>query len=117
MFYSPKLFLKDLWISVPIGASFLIQMIIWADLLLNIKQNEEQIFLHFNIVIGVDKVGNWWQIFYLPLVGIGVLLGNSIVSLGVYRSDKFLAKILSFWALFFHLFLLASIIFLVGLNS
>lgn len=93
------------------------QAFLWLFLFINIPQGEGQIFLHYNIVIGVDKVGNWWQIFYLPAIGVMVLLVNVIFGLFVYRADKFLARVLTGWVLLFHIFLLAGIIFLVRLNS
>lgn len=117
MLYSPRLYFKDLWISIPLAASLLVQVFIWLDLLLNVRRSEEQVFLHYNMVIGVDKVGEWWRIFYLPLAGLLVLLCNMIVSLVLYRTERFLAKVLSFFVIFFHLFLLIAVIFLVGLNS
>lgn len=102
---------------MPVAASLLIQAFLWLFLFINIPQGEGQIFLHYNIVIGVDKVGNWWRIFYLPAIGVMVLLVNVIFGLFVYRADKFLARVLTGWVLLFHIFLLAGIIFLVRLNS
>lgn len=116
MFYSPKLYLKDLWISVPIISVILIQIYIWWDLIANIHPDSGQIFLHYNIIFGVDLVGDWWKIFYLPLVGMGVLLVNYFLSFMFYGSDKFLARLLSFWVLFFHIFLTVGVVLLVRLN-
>lgn len=117
IFYPPKLFFRDLWISVPLIGVLLIQIFLWWDLVANIRPDVGQVFLHYNIIFGVDLVGDWWQIFYMPLAGIMVIMVNFLFSSLSYSFDKFLARLLSFWVLFFHLFLMASIIFLVKLNS
>jgi hypothetical protein len=117
MFYPPKLYFRDLWISSPLIGAILIQLFLWWNLAANIRPDAGQVFLHYNIIFGVDLVGDWWQIFYLPVVGIIVILSNYLFSAVFYSFDKFLARLLSFWVLFFHVFLLASIVFLVKLNS
>jgi hypothetical protein len=74
-------------------------------------------FLHYNIIFGVDLVGNWWQIYYFPATGILIILLNYFFSAVAYKFDKFLARFLSFWVFFFHVFLTIGILLLVGLNS
>ena len=116
MFYSPKLYLRDFWISLPLLGVVLIQLFIWGYLISAIKPAMGQIFLHYNIIFGVDLVGDWWRIYYLPLAGVLVILLNYFFSWMLYSVDKFLARLLSSWALFFHLFLLIGAILLVRLN-
>lgn len=116
MFYSPKLYLRDRWISVPLLGVFLIQVFLWWYLIANIRPDAGQIFLHYNIIFGVDLVGEWWRLYLKPLVGIAVLLLNYTFSNMFYSTDKFLARLLSVWVLFFHLFLAVGISLLVRLN-
>ena len=117
MFYSPKLYFRDLWISVPLASIALIQAFLWFSLLRNVTADSGQIFLHYNIIFGVDLVGDWWQLYYLPGVGLLIVLLNYLFSSATYASDKFLARFLSGWTLFFHLFLAIGILLLVRLNS
>ncbi len=116
MFYSPKLYFRDLWISAPLLGVILIQIFLWWYLIANIRVDVGQIFLHYNIIFGVDLVGDWWRIYFLPLAGILVALLDYFFSFMFYSADKFLARLLSFWTLFFHLFLLIGTILLVRLN-
>ena len=116
-FYSPKLYFRDPWISSPLIGAVLVQLFLWWSLVANIRQDTGVIFLHYNIIFGVDLVGSWWQIYYLPLAGIIVILLNYLCSLAVYFADKFLARLLAFWVLFFHLFLAIGVGLLVKLNS
>jgi len=116
MFYSLKLYLRDWWITSPLIVVFLLQIFIWFHIIINIKPALGQIFLHYNIIFGVDLVGSWWKIFYLPLVGLLILVANCIVSFLFFKADKFLSRLLVWWILFVHCFLLIAIILLVGLN-
>lgn len=117
MFYSPKLYFRDLWISAPLLGAILTQFFLWWYLIANIRPDAGQIFLHYNIIFGVDLVGNWWRIFYLPAAGVAVILINYFFSSLLYAREKFLSRLLSFWALFFHLFLLIGTVFLIRLNA
>lgn len=117
MFYSPKLYFRDPWTAWPLVGTILIQAFLWWSLIFYIRPDAGQVFLHYNIVLGVDLVGDRWQIFYLPATGVLVLLINYLFSSGAYLFDKFLARFLSFWVLFFHIFLLVGVWLLVRLNS
>ncbi|MBI2037791.1 MAG: hypothetical protein HYT15_02570 [Candidatus Magasanikbacteria bacterium] len=117
LFYSPKLYLRDPWISIPLAGSILIQIFLWVILVMNVSPDTPVIFLHYNIIFGVDSVGEWWQIYFPPLIGVLVILFNCLCSLAVYFYDKFLARLLNAWILFFHLFLAIGIALLVRLNS
>ncbi|MEK7131265.1 MAG: hypothetical protein AAB797_00835 [Patescibacteria group bacterium] len=116
MFYSPKLYFRDLWISAPLLGVILIQIFLWVYLISSIGSDAGQIFLHYNIIFGVDLVGDWWKIYFIPLAGILVILLNYIFSDLLYSVDKFLSRLLSCWVLFFHLFLMIGAILLVRLN-
>ena len=116
MFYSPKLYFRDPWTSAPIAGVILIQVFLWLYLIFNIRSEAGQIFLHYNIIFGVDLVGDWWKIYFIPLAGVMVILLNYFFSGLLYSVDKFLARLLSFWVLFFHLFLLVGVMLLVRLN-
>ncbi len=116
MFYSPKLYFRDLWASVPLLGAILIQIFMWWYLISNIRSDVGQIFLHYNIIFGVDLVGDWWKIYFIPLAGMLIVLLNYFFSLMFYSVDKFLARLLSFWVLFFHFFLMIGTILLVRLN-
>ena len=76
VFYNPKLYLRDYWVGPVFLGSVLAQIVMWWYLLVNIHPTVEQIFLHYNSVFGIDLIGNWWQIFYLPAGGLLILVIN-----------------------------------------
>lgn len=116
MFVCLKLYWRDWWNNIPLFLLVGIQVFIWFYIIFNIKPAMELVFLHYNIIFGVDLVGSWWKVYYLPLAGLLVLLVNCTLSFIFYKTDKFLSRLLNFWSLLFHLFLLMVVILLVGLN-
>lgn len=82
----------------------------------NIRPTAEQIFLHYNVVFGVDLIGAWWKIYYLPLAGIMVIPLNYIMGLYFYGHDKLLARILTCFVVFFHVFLVIAAVLIVDKN-
>lgn len=117
MFYSPKLFFSDRWVLGSLVGAILAQIFLWLYLFFNIRSGAGQIFLHYNITFGTDLVGDWWKIYFLPLAGFGVILLNYFLAILFYSTDKFLARLIGFWTLLFHLFLTIGLVLLVRLNT
>ena len=115
-FYNPKLYLRDYWIGPVFLGCIVIQIAVWWYLLANIHPSTEQIFLHYNTVFGIDLVGDWWKIFYLPAGGLLVMFVNYLVSWYFYSSDKFLARVLSLWTGVINIFLAIAVYLIAGLN-
>lgn len=116
VFYNPKLYLRDYWIGPMFLGSIVVQIITWWYLLVNIHPTTEQIFLHYNTVFGIDLIGDWWQIFYLPAGGLLIFIVNYLVSWHFYASDKFLARVLSLWTGLINGFLALAVYLITGLN-
>lgn len=117
MFYSPRLFLRDWWISVPLFGIFAAQLFIWYDIIANIHPSSEQFFLHYNMILGVDLVGDWWHIYLFPTVGLLIVVINYGCAFLFYNNDKFLSRLLSVVTGIIHIFLLAAIVWIVRLNA
>ena len=115
--YSFKLYLRDWWINLPLAISLALQGLMWWYGLTRLApRRAEQVFLHYNIIFGVDWAGQWWQILYLPAAGAAVILINYGFSWLVYRTDKFYARLLSLAAALFQIGAAAALVFIVGLN-
>ena len=52
---------------IPLSFSGLLQVWDWWYVVSNIHSSSGQIFLHYTSLFGVDLVGEWWKIFYLPI--------------------------------------------------
>lgn len=116
MFYSPKIFFKDWRISAPFVVSGLLLLAGWYEVLRYIHPTTEQIFLHYNIVFGVDLIGAWWKLYLLPAGGLLIFLVNHLLSLHFYGDDRFLSRLINIATAVIMFFLFLAIYQIVGLN-
>lgn len=116
MFYSPKLFVRDYWIAVPLLTATLAVIFSFYYIIAHIHPISEQIFLHYSAIFGIDLIGPWWQIYYLPVIASIVFLVNFLAGLWFYRSDKFLGRLLCVCAGIVEIFLAIATYLIVGLN-
>ncbi len=72
--------------------------------------------LHYNIHYGVDWTGAWWQIFILPVGGLGLLLVNGILAALLVKREPMLANIVGAGTVVLTALIFLSTIFVVLLN-
>lgn len=86
------------WVLI---ASLIINIANWGAIAYFIRPVDFPIILHYNVYFGVDIIGDWWQIYYLPLIGLIILLANAILGYVFYQKKERLAA---------HLLMLATFI-------
>ena len=72
--------------------------------------------LHYNVLFGVDWYGPWWFAFTLPVLGVLVLITNTIVAAAAWSRHRLLSHMLWGTSAFVTLFFLIGIIFVTLLN-
>ena len=77
----------------------------WVWIVWNIRPQTEPVFLHYNILYGVDLIGSWYKVFYLPLLGLGIFLFNSFFGWFFFHKDPFIAQIANAVAVICQIFL------------
>ncbi len=70
-----------------------------------IKPINFPIILHYNVYFGVDIIGNWWQVYFLPAMGAAFFAINMILAYVFFQSRERIAS---------YLLLLTSFILQVG---
>jgi len=93
-FYPILLYLKQ-----PFNISLLVLAAIanlasWFWLIYQIGPTDELIFLHYNVLFGVDLIGEWTQVLYIPLSGVFIYLLNTAMSWATYGKDRFASGLL-----------------------
>ena len=68
--YPIMLYLRNLPNLIMLSLSLFLNLATWTWLLWQISPTSGQIFLHYNILFGVDLVGPWWKILYLPITAL-----------------------------------------------
>lgn len=78
----------------------------WVFLAFFIHPVNFNIILHYNVYFGVDLIGDWWQTYILPSMGIVFLLINFFLARQFYRNRERIAS---------YILLLASLMIQIGL--
>lgn len=112
-----RFFLKNriiFWLSI---SSFLANLAGWIVPLIFIKPIDKNIILHYNVYFGVDMTGRWQQVFFLPGIGLAVLLLNSALALFFYaKKERIASHILIMTSFMAQISLLIAIITVIMIN-
>lgn len=114
--YPLRLYRRKYKVIIPFGLSFALNLAIWGWLFWNIRPQDQHIFLHYNILFGVDFLGEWWRVYALPAAGLLILLVNAILGWLLYAKDSFVATLLNVTAVLVQIVLLIAAWLLVFLN-
>ena len=77
--------------------------------IINKNVTQDLIYLHYNVIFGVDLIGSAKKVFIMPLLGLIIILINSVLIFFIYKQEKFIIHLLLSAALLSNLFLLAAI--------
>ena len=93
-FFTQEYFHSSLVQWVVIGA-LVLNGAIWAMIAFFIRPVDFPIILHYNVYFGVDVIGAWWQVYFLPVIGLIVLLVNSTLGYLFYgQKERIVAHLL-----------------------
>ena len=83
-----------------------------------VKINPEMttIPLHYNVFLGIDKIGYWYNAFYLPLIGLVILIINFILAIYAYSKKSLASYFLSTSSFFVQIILAASGLLIILIN-
>ncbi len=106
-----KFFLQEYFHSsliqwVLIG-SLILNALNWGSIAFFIRPVDFPIILHYNVYFGVDVIGAWWQMYFMPFIGLLVLFVNAFLGYLFYQKKERIAA---------HLLMLATFIVQIGLS-
>lgn len=97
-------------------AVFLLNGGMWGLLLWRIDPTGELVPIHYTIYFGIDRLGNWRQLFLVPLSGTVIGIVNTVIATLVYRRERVLAYLMEIAALLAQIILSIATLFLIILN-
>jgi len=115
--YPIKLYLKyrpALWAIILSAA---INLAAWLVLAFQLPRGEEQIFLHYTVIFGVDYLGSWLSAFIVPAIGLSILLINAVLGWLIFHKEKFAVIVITSISVLCQIFLLIEAELLVFLNG
>lgn len=95
-FFSQEFFHSGLVQWTLIGA-LILNAVNWGLIAFFIRPVDFPIVLHYNVYFGVDVIGAWWQVYYLPLIGLMILFINTVLGYVFYKQkERIVAHLLMF---------------------
>jgi uncharacterized membrane protein len=73
----------------------------WGIIVYYIRPIDLPIVLHYNVYLGVDVIGDWWQVYFLPIISSIFLIINTILAYIFYQRKERLAGYIFLLASFF----------------
>ena len=116
MIYLLKIFFRDKKVFMPLILSGILQIFIWWYIFSHLRVEDAHYFLHYNIIFGVDLVGKWWRIIFLPIFGLVMIVLNYGLALYFYNQDKLLSRLMTITTPLFQFFLSIAVYLIVDLN-
>lgn len=114
--YPIKLYLKHPLNLILLPLGLLFNLASWMWLATQIQSQPESIFLHYNVLFGVDLIGPWFHVYLVPLLGFVILLVNAIIAWLLFQRDRFFLYILNPTAFFCQVILFIIVALLIFLN-
>lgn len=62
------------------GSSILLNIILWLIVLITFPKSSPNAVLHYTAGIGIDFIGNGWQIITLPSIGLLLIIVNVLLA-------------------------------------
>ncbi len=100
-------FFRSALVQWVIIAAIFVNLANWGFIAYFIRPVDFPIILHYNIYFGVDVIGDWRQIYFLPAIGLLILSVNTVLGYLFYKQKERIAA---------HLLLLATFIVQVGVS-
>ncbi|MEI7890726.1 MAG: hypothetical protein WCI36_02045 [bacterium] len=105
-FFSQEFFHSSITQWAIIGA-LLVNIANWGVIAYFIRPVDFPIILHYNVYFGVDVIGPWWQIYFLPIIGLAILGANAVLGYLFYQQKERIVA---------HLLILGSLIVQVSIS-
>lgn len=99
-FFSNEYFRNPIfqWVFI---MSLVLNLTIWGVLAFFIRPVDFPIILHYNVFFGVDIIGSWWQVFFLPGMGLFILIFDTILAYMLFQKKERIAAYTFLLAAFF----------------
>lgn len=114
--YPFRLYNKRLSILVPAVLSLLVNFLSWFWLFWQIPREDQQLFLHYNVLFGVDKVGSYAGVFVITIIGLALLIINYLLGWLMFNHDSYSSIILNYMSLICQIFVFVGTLLIVFMN-
>jgi hypothetical protein len=113
------LIFRDNFFRVNFSLSIIINFLIWVFIawrFIPLVKPGEPMPLHFNIYFGIDFIGEWYKLLFIPLLGIIFILTNFFLADILYLRDKIISFFLLGASTFAQIILFIAVYMIILIN-
>lgn len=113
------LMFKDNFFRVNFFLSIFFNFLIWIVIawkFIPLVTPGEPLPLHFNIYFGIDFIGEWYKLLFIPLLGIIFIFTNFILADIAYLRDKIVSYFLLGASVFAQIILFLAVYMIILIN-
>lgn len=89
-----KEYLRDMSIRVMLGIVGVVALAVWLVALFRFQPSDFMVPIRYNSFLGVTKLGNWYDLYFIPGIMTFFILINTLLGSVVYKKDKMVGYIL-----------------------
>jgi hypothetical protein len=116
-YFSPafRLFWRDNIVRWTAGVAA-ITVLIDAIIILAIFPHQSNLPLHYNIPFGVDYIGSWYEVWWLPVLVLIFTITNCVVGFWIWRRDRVLSYFMLAGTVYVAVIILTALALITWLN-
>lgn len=109
-------FWTDPVIFFSIILAILVNIGLWIALFSTVVPTDLPIILHYNIYFGVDAIGNWKSLFFMPTLAIALLFLNLTLSRFFYYKERLVSYLFAGMALVLQFLMAVGVVSAILIN-
>lgn len=110
------IFAKDKLVWINFIVALLLNIAMWVMIYVKVAPTDQSVVLHYNVLSGIDLLGQWYQIYTLPLIGLVLLIFNYVVAYKIYNRQVIFSYFLTVASSLEQIILLVSTFFVILVN-
>lgn len=111
-----KKYFSDRFFLILVCASVLLIGSSSVSFIIAIPKTDEMVYLHYTIYFGIDFIGSWLKLFWIPASGLGILILNTISAIFLVDDHRLLSSFLTISSFFYQLALFGGTILIILQN-
>lgn len=88
----------------------------WAVIFFTVESTDRPVILHYNIYFGVDYVGDWRAVYFMPALALLIFLINLILSRFFYYKERMVSYLFAAMALLIQLLMMVGVGSIILIN-
>ena len=104
--------MTDKWNGLLLGSSIALNLFTWVLVWRYVDRTQPLIPIHYNITLGIDRIGRWQETMIFPGLGSLIIIVNALIA-WFFKSDSGLSKSILFATLFIQIIISLGLGFLV----